>query len=142
MRRSGVGLALVISLAIDQIFCLAPSMSPDIEPVVSSTKQTSILGLPFCSEGSLLAIPFDATSNAQVSSVAIAWFPLTLTLGERGKPAEMAGISDVSPSGTDLLSPAAENMRTTEDGGARRARWTFLPLPVGEGRGEGNTTPA
>jgi len=76
--------------------------------------------------------------------VAIAWFPLTLTLslGERGKPAEMAGISDVSPSGTDLLSPAAENMRTTEDGGARRARWTFLPLPVGEGRGEGNTTPA
>src|SRR5881396_2744662 len=44
MRMSGVGLALVISFAIDQIFCFAPSINPDIEPVVSSTKQTSIRG--------------------------------------------------------------------------------------------------
>src|SRR2546423_6593277 len=47
MRISGVGLAPVISFAMDQIFCLAPSMRPVIEPVVSSTKQTSILGFSF-----------------------------------------------------------------------------------------------
>src|SRR5947208_10379722 len=41
---SGVGFALIISLAIDQIFCLAPSIRPPIEPVVSRTKQTSIRG--------------------------------------------------------------------------------------------------
>src|SRR5205807_2683759 len=40
----GVGFALIISLAIDQIFCLAPSIRPPIEPVVSRTKQTSISG--------------------------------------------------------------------------------------------------
>src|SRR6476660_1075986 len=43
--NSGVGLALIISLAIDQIFCFAPSINPPIEPVVSRTKQTSIRGL-------------------------------------------------------------------------------------------------
>src|SRR6267143_5196212 len=42
--NSGVGFALIISLAIDQIFCLAPSIKPPIEPVVSRTKQTSIRG--------------------------------------------------------------------------------------------------
>src|ERR1041385_7803018 len=44
-RNSGVGLALIISLAMDQIFCFAPSIRPDIEPVVSRTKQTSMRGL-------------------------------------------------------------------------------------------------
>src|ERR1035441_1046312 len=34
-----------MSLAMDQIFCLAPSMRPPIEPVVSITKQTSRRGL-------------------------------------------------------------------------------------------------
>src|SRR5882757_1774098 len=43
--NSGVGCALIISLAIDQIFCFAPSIKPPIEPVVSRTKQTSIRGL-------------------------------------------------------------------------------------------------
>src|SRR5213079_2866027 len=43
--NSGVGCALIISLAIDQIFCFAPSIRPPMEPVVSSTKQTSIRGL-------------------------------------------------------------------------------------------------
>src|SRR6266576_1166408 len=42
--NSGVGFALIISLAIDQIFCLAPSIRPPIEPVVSRTKQTSMRG--------------------------------------------------------------------------------------------------
>src|SRR5207249_11811992 len=42
--NSGVGCALIISLAIDQIFCLAPSIRPPIEPVVSRTKQTSMRG--------------------------------------------------------------------------------------------------
>src|SRR5436305_14502210 len=43
--NSGVGCALIISLAIDQIFCFAPSIKPPIEPVVSRTKQTSMRGL-------------------------------------------------------------------------------------------------
>src|SRR3954451_22283147 len=43
--NSGVGCALIISLAIDQIFCFAPSIKPPIEPVVSRTKQTSMCGL-------------------------------------------------------------------------------------------------
>src|ERR1051325_6904981 len=42
--NSGVGCALIISLAIDQIFCFAPSIRPPIEPVVSRTKQTSMRG--------------------------------------------------------------------------------------------------
>src|SRR5205814_4852052 len=55
----GVGCALIISLAIDQIFCLAPSIRPPIEPVVSRTKQTStrgfaslvwVLALSFCDQ--------------------------------------------------------------------------------------------
>ena len=44
MRISGVGAPLAIWFAIDQIFCLAPSRSPDIDPVVSSTKTTSMRG--------------------------------------------------------------------------------------------------
>src|SRR6187551_485213 len=43
--NSGVGRALIISLAMDQIFCFAPSIRPLIEPVVSRTKQTSMRGL-------------------------------------------------------------------------------------------------
>src|ERR1044071_10224901 len=43
--NSGVGCALIISLAIDQIFWFAPSIKPPIEPVVSRTKQTSMRGL-------------------------------------------------------------------------------------------------
>src|SRR6185295_7012515 len=107
MRMSGVVLALVISLAIDQIFCLAPSMSPDIEPVVSSTKQTSIFGLSCLAGDTSFASVLVATSNAQVnvSSAAIAWLPLTLTLslGERGQPAVLARISEVALSGAALL---------------------------------------
>src|SRR6188474_1736514 len=45
--NSGVSCALIISLAIDQTFCFAPSIKPPIEPVVSSTKQTSMRGLDF-----------------------------------------------------------------------------------------------
>src|SRR5215813_6037150 len=52
--NSGVGCALIISLAIDQIFCFAPSSKPPIEPVVSRTKQTSMRGLDF-SVGAVVA---------------------------------------------------------------------------------------
>src|SRR5262245_33089534 len=44
MRRSASGLASTIAVAIDQIFRLAPSIRPPIEPVVSSTKATSTAG--------------------------------------------------------------------------------------------------
>src|SRR5437867_8169844 len=43
----------------DQIFCFAPSIKPDIEPVVSSTKQTSMRGLAGLAAASLL-LDFDA----------------------------------------------------------------------------------
>src|ERR1043165_700393 len=59
MRISGVGLAATISLVMDQIFCFAPSIKPDIEPVVSSTKQTSMRGLAGLAAASLL-LDFDA----------------------------------------------------------------------------------
>src|SRR5947207_12146381 len=125
MRMSGVGLALVISLAIDQIFCFAPSMRPDIEPVVSSTKQTSILGLACFSDGGSFASALCVTSNVQVnvSSVVIAWFPLTLTLslGDRGKPAMPARNSGVALSGAAVLLAATESMWTTEGGCIIRA---------------------
>src|ERR1051325_3636477 len=52
--NSGVGCALIISLAIDQIFCFAPSSKPPIEPVVSRTKQTSMRGLD-CRVGAVVA---------------------------------------------------------------------------------------
>src|SRR6267378_8605042 len=57
-RISGVGLVLIISLAMDQIFCLAPSINPLIDPVVSSTKQTSIRGLE------VLGAPFLGLDNS------------------------------------------------------------------------------
>src|SRR5438067_11666769 len=41
----GVGCALIVSLAIDQIFCFAPSIKAPSEPVVSRTKQSSMRGL-------------------------------------------------------------------------------------------------
>jgi hypothetical protein len=97
-----------------------------MDPVVSSTKQTSIFGLAFFSEGSSFAGAFGATRNTQVnvSSVAIAWLPLTLalSLGERGKPAVLAGISGVALSGAAILLAATESMWTTEGGGIFRAR--------------------
>ena len=42
---SASGLESTIAVAIDQIFRLAPSIRPPIEPVVSSTKATSTVGL-------------------------------------------------------------------------------------------------
>src|SRR5450755_4048070 len=45
MRMSASGLLSTIAVAIDQILRLAPSISPPIEPVVSSTKATSTVGL-------------------------------------------------------------------------------------------------
>src|SRR6266404_4933942 len=74
MRMSGVGLALVISFAIDQIFCFAPSMRPDIEPVVSSTKQTSIFGLSCFSADVSFASALCDTSNVHPSNPAATVF--------------------------------------------------------------------
>src|SRR5438046_1286170 len=79
IRMSGVGLALVISLAMDQIFCLAPSMRPVIDPVVSSTKQTSILGFSFVC-GSFASALSGASTMPASKSVTIALFAFTLTL--------------------------------------------------------------
>src|SRR5450631_1974210 len=45
MRISASGLASTIEVAIVQILRLAPSISGPIEPVVSSTKPTSTMGL-------------------------------------------------------------------------------------------------
>src|SRR6267143_7233120 len=66
MRISGVGLAAMISLAMDQIFCFAPSIKPDIEPVVSSTKQTSMCGLAGLVEA-LSSLDFDAANAWQAT---------------------------------------------------------------------------
>ncbi len=41
---SASGLASTTLVAMDQIFRLAPSSNPPIEPVVSSTKATSTVG--------------------------------------------------------------------------------------------------
>src|SRR5471032_85015 len=45
MRMSASGLESTIAVAIDHILRLAPSIRPPIEPVVSSTKATSTVGL-------------------------------------------------------------------------------------------------
>ena len=45
MRISASGLESTIAVAIDQIFRLAPSIRPPIDPVVSSTNATSTVGL-------------------------------------------------------------------------------------------------
>lgn len=45
MRISASGLASTTLVAIDQIFRLAPSSNPPIEPVVSRTNATSTVGL-------------------------------------------------------------------------------------------------
>src|SRR5258708_12505867 len=44
MRISASGLESTIAVAIDQIFRLAPSINPPIDPVVSRTKATSTVG--------------------------------------------------------------------------------------------------
>src|SRR5215475_2791075 len=51
MRISASGLESTIAVAIDQIFRLAPSIRPPIEPVVSSTKATSTAGFAVATEG-------------------------------------------------------------------------------------------
>src|SRR5258706_4236308 len=75
-RRCGVGLSLIISLAMNQIFCFAPSIRPDIEPVVSSTKQTSRRGLAdLVGFGSAsLAMAAEATASASVAASRIGRF--------------------------------------------------------------------
>ena len=67
MRISGVGLAEIISLAMLHIFSLAPAISPPIEPVVSSTKHTSILG--FCFLAAFL-VSFLSSAKAGVRTIA------------------------------------------------------------------------
>src|SRR5882757_5244428 len=47
---SASGLESTIAVAIDQIFRLAPSINPPIEPVVSSTKATSTAGFAIAAD--------------------------------------------------------------------------------------------
>ena len=68
MRISGVGLAEIISLAILHIFSLAPAIKPPMEPVVSSTKQTSILGFSFLAI--FLACSFSAAKTGEEKPMA------------------------------------------------------------------------
>jgi len=58
--RSGVGLPEAIWLEMDQIFCLAPSMSPPMLPVVSRQKTTSTFG--FFTSG-FLSSPIEKPSS-------------------------------------------------------------------------------
>src|SRR5438552_531415 len=60
----------------DQIFCLAPSIRPPIEPVVSSTKQTSMRG--FMSGAPVLAKSAceQAIEIARSIDVVFIWFGL------------------------------------------------------------------
>src|ERR1017187_10386344 len=69
---SGAGLAVAMSLAMDQIFCFAPSISPPIEPVVSRTKQTSILGLGFFLAASLAKVVGENIRPATKTEMSIA----------------------------------------------------------------------
>src|SRR4029079_10896445 len=48
---SAAGFESTIAVAMDQILRLAPSISPPIEPVVSSTKATSTVGLARADDG-------------------------------------------------------------------------------------------
>ncbi len=60
---SGVGWPLAIWFAIDQILRLAPSMRPDMEPVVSSTKATSMRG-GFAATGAMSGVAGAASAGA------------------------------------------------------------------------------
>src|SRR3977135_2781505 len=67
MRISASGLLATIAVAIDQILRLAPSIRPPIEPVVSSTKATSTVGLAWLSENAAVeSNAAAATTNARV----------------------------------------------------------------------------
>src|SRR5882757_8105431 len=61
MRMSASGLLSTIAVAIDQIFLLAPSIRPPIEPVVSSTNATSTVGFALAAENAAI------DSNAAVA---------------------------------------------------------------------------
>src|SRR4029077_6407363 len=69
--NSGVCFALIISLAIDQIFCFAPSIRPPIEPVVSRTKQTSMRGFASLVWVLALSICDQPIAIAMVRNVAV-----------------------------------------------------------------------
>ncbi len=72
MRTSGAGRPAAgrratSELAMDQIFCLAPSISPPMEPVESSTKATSTRGRAPGAAGS----PGSAAAAANTSAAAL-----------------------------------------------------------------------
>src|SRR4029077_19528196 len=69
--NSGVGFVLIISLAIDQIFCFAPSIKPPIEPVVSRTKQTSMRGFDSLAWVLALSICDQQIAIARVRNVTV-----------------------------------------------------------------------
>jgi hypothetical protein len=70
MRMSASGLLSTIAVAIDQILRLAPSIKPPTEPVVSSTKATSTVGLASARENA--AVDTNATVAKASTRMAMA----------------------------------------------------------------------
>ena len=107
MRTSGLGWPCAMNCAIDQILRLAPSMSPDIEPVVSSAKTSSTRGatLGTCTLGGFLT---SVTIGSFVGSVVPRW---------RG----IAEAAHAARTNTPLKSPYVTNLRLS---------MTVPPLPV------------
>ena len=60
------GLVSMMVVAIDHIFCLAPSISPPIEPVVSRTKATSTVGLATACERKVVGNKKNASAIARM----------------------------------------------------------------------------
>src|SRR5436309_14092037 len=97
MRTSGLGWPCAMNCAIDQILRLAPSISPDIEPVVSSAKTSSTRGatLGTCTLGGFL------------TSVTIGSFVGKLVPRWRG----IAEAAHAARTTTPLKSPYVTNLR-------------------------------
>ena len=67
-------------------------------------------------------------------------FPLTLTLSPREREQACCVVlgSDVTPTGTVRSATQRRDTQTTQRVRFATKRLTILPLPKGEGRGEGN----
>ena len=68
-------------------------------------------------------------------------FPLTLALREREQACCVVLGSDVTPTGTVRSAIQRRDTRTTQRVRFATKRRAILPLPKGEGRGEGNSSP-
>src|SRR5437016_3374988 len=87
-----------MSFAIDQIFCFAPSINPPIEPVVSSTKQTSMRDFLFSlgtSRAARDALAMSRLSNAVV--IFIVWIRLVSDFVNRVAECDLEVLSEREP---------------------------------------------